>query len=51
MRSNLLYAHGRLTLDPVRESVERATSAMRAVVDADREKRKQEKDQNTKAHS
>jgi integrase len=32
--------YARLTLDPVRESVERATSAMRAVVDADRERRK-----------
>jgi integrase len=36
-RSTAVYA--RLTLDPVRESVERATGAMRAVVQADREKR------------
>jgi integrase len=36
-RSTAVYA--RLTLEPVRESVERATDAMRAVVDADRAKR------------
>jgi integrase len=37
-RSTAVYA--RLTLDPVRESVERATNAMREVVQADRAKRK-----------
>jgi len=37
-RSTSVYA--RLTLDPVRESVERATNAMREVVQADRAKRK-----------
>lgn len=37
-RSTAVYA--RLTLEPVRESVERATDAMRAVVQADRAKRK-----------
>jgi integrase len=36
-RSTAVYA--RLTLDPVRESVERATRAMRQVVEADRAKR------------
>jgi integrase len=36
-RSTAVYA--RLTLDPVRQSVERATDAMRAVVQADRAKR------------
>ncbi len=37
-RSTAVYA--RLTLDPVRQSVERATDAMRSVVHADRERRK-----------
>ncbi len=37
-RSTAVYA--RLTLEPVRQSVERATNAMRAVVQADRAKRK-----------
>jgi integrase len=37
-RSTAVYA--RLTLEPVRQSVERATDAMRAVVQADRAKRK-----------
>ena len=37
-RSTQIYA--RLTLEPVRQSVERATDAMRAVVQADRAKRK-----------
>jgi integrase len=39
-RSTAVYA--RLTLDPVRQSVERATDAMRAVVQADRQRRKAE---------
>ena len=34
--------YARLTLDPVRQSVERATAAMRAAVEADRERRKNE---------
>jgi integrase len=34
--------YARLTLDPVRQSVERATDAMRAVVQADRQRRKAE---------
>ena len=38
-RSTAVYA--RLTLEPVRESVERATNAMRAVVQADRKQRNQ----------
>ena len=38
-RSTQIYA--RLTLDPVRESVERATSAMQEVVKADRRRRKE----------
>jgi integrase len=38
-RSTAVYA--RLTLDPVRESVERATSAMQEVVKADRRRRKE----------
>jgi integrase len=38
--STKVYA--RLTLDPVRQSVERATAAMQAVVQADRERRKNE---------
>ena len=38
-RSTAVYA--RLTLEPVRESVERATNAMRAVVKADRKQRNQ----------
>jgi integrase len=40
-RSTAVYA--RLTLDPVRQSVERATDAMRAVVQADRAKRESKK--------
>ena len=39
-RSTAVYA--RLTLDPVRQSVERATDAMRSVVQADRQRRKDE---------
>jgi integrase len=39
-RSTAVYA--RLTLDPVRQSVERATAAMRQVVQADRRRRKDE---------
>lgn len=39
-RSTAVYA--RLTLDPVRESVERATDAMRSVVHAERKRRKAE---------
>ena len=39
-RSTAVYA--RLTLDPVRQSVERATDAMREVVQADRQRRKDE---------
>jgi len=39
-RSTAVYA--RLTLEPVRQSVERATGAMRAVVQADRQRRKDE---------
>ena len=42
-RSTSVYA--RLTLDPVRESVERATNAMRDVVQAEREKRKAAEDE------
>jgi len=41
-RSTAVYA--RLTLEPVRQSVERATDAMRAVVQADRQRRKDEAD-------
>lgn len=40
-RSTAVYA--RLTLEPVRESVERATAAMREVVEADRAKREENK--------
>lgn len=40
-RSTAVYA--RLTLEPVRESVERATAAMREVVQADRAKREENK--------
>ena len=39
-RSTAVYA--RLTLEPVRQSVERATDAMRSVVQADRQRRKEE---------
>ena len=39
-RSTAVYA--RLTLDPVRQSVERATDAMREVVQADRKRREAE---------
>jgi integrase len=37
--------YARLTLDPVRQSVERATDAMRSVVQADRQRRKAEGEQ------
>ena len=48
-RSTAVYA--RLTLDPVRESVERATDAMRSVVHADRKRRKaEERKQKRKGH-
>ncbi len=47
-RSTAVYA--RLTLDPVRQSVERATDAMRAVVQADRQRRKDEAERKTKGH-
>jgi integrase len=45
-RSTAVYA--RLTLDPVRQSVERATGAMRSVVQADRQRRKDEADRKGK---
>ena len=45
--STKVYA--RLTLDPVRQSVERATNAMRAVVQADRAKR-ESAEQKRKGH-
>jgi len=50
-RSTAVYA--RLTLDPVRQSVERATDAMRSVVQADRQRRKDEsegKERKRKGH-
>jgi integrase len=48
-RSTAVYA--RLTLDPVRQSVERATDAMRSVVQADRERRKNEPKRKRKGHA
>jgi len=45
-RSTAVYA--RLTLEPVRQSVERATNAMRSVVQADRQRRKDEAEGTTK---
>jgi integrase len=48
-RSTAVYA--RLTLDPVRESVERATDAMRSVVQADRDRRKNEPKPKRKGHA
>jgi integrase len=35
--------YARLTLDPVRQSIERATDAMREIVQADRQRRKADK--------
>lgn len=42
--------YARLTLDPVRQSVERATDAMRSVVQADRDRRKNEPKRKRKGH-
>ena len=43
--------YARLTLDPVRQSVERATAAMRSVVQADRDRRKNEPKRKRKGHA